>query len=128
MQISESNPKIEAVNLLQAFAQVQGNWHPKVLGRVNDQYVKIARIEGEFVWHSHADEDELFYVIRGSMRMDLDGRSIDLREGDFLVVPKGVQHRPVAERECLIMLIETDTTLHTGDEITELTVNIADQI
>lgn len=103
-------------------------WHPKILGQVNDQYVKVARIKGEFTWHSHAEEDELFYVLKGSMRMDFQRDSVHLHEGEFLIVPRGTIHRPVAEAECLILLVETVTTQHTGDRIMEMTVSVADQL
>lgn len=118
----------EPVNPLNKVKDVKEFWHPKVIGQVNDQYLKVARIHGEFVWHSHENEDELFWVLGGEMTMDFEDRSVTISEGQFLVVPKGTMHRPSANEECLILLIETVTTQHTGDTITEMTVAVSDQL
>lgn len=118
----------QPVDPLSQFDAVKELWHPKVVGQVNDQYLKVARIHGEFVWHSHEHEDELFWVLRGEMQMDFQDRSVTIGEGQFLVVPKGTLHRPSANEECLILLIETVTTQHTGDTITEMTVAVSDQL
>jgi mannose-6-phosphate isomerase-like protein (cupin superfamily) len=119
---------ISSVNLLASFDRVTDYWSPKVIGRVNDQYVKVAKLKGQLTWHAHADEDELFLIMRGSLRVEFEGHAIDLREGDFLTVPRGVMHNPVAEEECWIVLIETITTKHTGDVHIELTRTIEDQL
>lgn len=103
-------------------------WSPKVIGRVNDQYVKIAKLKGEFVWHAHEAEDELFLVVRGQLRIQLEDGEVQLGPGQFVVVPKGVRHNPVAEEECWIMLIETVSTQHTGEVVTPRTRSIADQL
>ena len=116
------------VNIESRFEDVTELWSPKVIGRVNDQYVKIARLQGEFVWHAHEGEDELFLVIRGSMRIQLEDGDVTLGPGELVVVPRGVRHNPVAAEECWVMLIETVTTKHTGDVVTERTRSIEEQV
>jgi len=116
------------VNIESRFENVTDLWSPKVIGRVNDQYVKIARLQGEFVWHAHEGEDELFLVIRGSMRIQLEDGDVTIGPGEFVVVPRGVRHNPVAAEECWVMLIETVTTKHTGDVVTERTRSIEEQV
>jgi quercetin dioxygenase-like cupin family protein len=116
------------VNIESRFDDVTELWSPKVIGRVNDQYVKIARLQGEFVWHAHEGEDELFLVIRGSLRIQLEVGDVTLGPGEFVVVPRGVRHNPVAAEECWVMLIETVTTKHTGDVVTERTRSIEEQV
>lgn len=117
-----------ATNIVEQFSRVTEHWSPKVIARVNDQFVKIARIEGEFVWHAHAAEDELFLVVRGRLTIRLEDGDVELAEGDFYVVPRGVRHQPVAAEECWVMLIEPATTLHTGDVTTPLTRTIDEQL
>jgi mannose-6-phosphate isomerase-like protein (cupin superfamily) len=108
---------------------VTEHWTPRVVGRVNDQYVKVAKLLGELVWHAHDREDELFLVISGDLRIQLEGdREVRLGPGEFFVVPRGVQHNPIAEQEVEIVLIETVTTAHTGDVIVEGTVPIERQV
>lgn len=116
-----------AQNLHAAFARVTEHWSPKVIGKVNDQLLKAAKIKGELVWHAHDQEDELFYVVKGGMRIELEDGMVELREGDFFTVPKGVRHNPVADEECWILLIESASTRHTGDEVTPLTRSIEEQ-
>jgi quercetin dioxygenase-like cupin family protein len=116
------------VNLESRFDDVTELWSPKVIGRVNDQYVKIARLQGEFVWHAHDDEDELFLVIRGSMRIQLEDGDVTLGPGELVVVPRGVRHNPVAAEECWVMLVETVTTKHTGDVTTSRTRSLEEQL
>ena len=103
-------------------------WSPRVIGEVNDAYVKVAKLMGSLAWHSHEYEDELFLVLKGRLRIELEGGNVELGEGDMYVVPKGVRHNPVAEDECHIMLIERKSTRHTGDVITEKTRSLADQL
>ncbi|SFU95125.1 cupin domain-containing protein [Pseudoduganella namucuonensis] len=105
----------ESVDLAAAFGTVNELWSPKVIAQVNDQYVKLAKVQGEITWHSHEHEDELFYIVRGHLRIHYEDRVVDLPQGSLHVVPRGVQHKPVADEECWIMLIETVTTKHTGD-------------
>jgi len=117
------------MNLLHAAERLQERWSPAVVGRVNDQHVKVARLLGEFTWHSHADEDELFLVLKGRLRIQFEDGETVLGPGDFCVVPRGVRHKPVAEEECWIALVEPITTLHTGDVHVEgLTRSIDDQV
>jgi len=108
---------------------VTEHWTPRVVGRVNDQYVKVAKLLGELVWHAHDGEDEMFVVVYGQLRIQLEGdREVALSPGDFYVVPKGVRHNPVAAEEVGIVLIETVTTTHTGDVVVEGTVPIERQL
>jgi mannose-6-phosphate isomerase-like protein (cupin superfamily) len=116
------------INLEQSFGQVSEYWSPKVVGRVNDQYVKIAKVKGELTWHNHEHEDELFLVMRGRLLIQLEGEEIELNPGDMYVVPKGTMHNPVAVDECWLVLIETVTTKHTGDVDTPMTKSIAEQL
>jgi len=103
-------------------------WSPRVVAELDESYVKVAKVHGTFAWHAHADEDELFFVLEGSLTIELEDRRVVLGAGDAFVVPRGVRHHPVAENECLIMLIERKTTLHTGGEITDQTRSLADQL
>jgi quercetin dioxygenase-like cupin family protein len=103
-------------------------WSPRVVAELEDSYVKVARVQGTLAWHSHDNEDELFYILKGKLRLELETGPVDLAEGDVFVVPKGVRHNPVAEEECHIMIIERKSTLHTGSEVTPKTRNMADQL
>ncbi|MGP1397755.1 MAG: cupin domain-containing protein [Inquilinaceae bacterium] len=119
---------IPAIDLAARFDALTDHWSPKVVGRVNDQFIKIAKLKGEFVWHAHDDEDEMFLVVRGRLRIQFEDGETMLDEGQCLVVPKGVRHKPVADKECWVVLIETVTTAHTGGEQTPLTRSIEDQL
>jgi mannose-6-phosphate isomerase-like protein (cupin superfamily) len=103
-------------------------WSPRVVAELDDSYVKVARVQGTLCWHSHQDEDELFYVLKGSLAIEMEDRTVVLQEGEAFVVPRGVRHNPVAERECLLMLIERKTTRHTGDEAIARTRSLAEQL
>ena len=103
-------------------------WSPRVVGEVDDAYVKVAKVHGSLAWHSHENEDELFLVLKGQLRIEMENGAVELREGEMFVVPKGVRHNPVAENECHLMLIERKTTLHTGSTVTEKTRSIAEQL
>lgn len=116
------------INIEQSFDQISEYWSPKVISRVNDQYVKIAKVKGELIWHNHQDEDELFLVVRGRLRLQLEAEEIELNPGDVYVVPKGVMHKPIADDECWVVLIETVTTKHTGDVQTPMTKSISEQL
>ncbi|HEX7154956.1 MAG TPA: cupin domain-containing protein [Thermoanaerobaculia bacterium] len=119
----------QATAILEQFNRVDAHWSPKVIGRVNDQYLKVAKVKGTLAWHKHDAEDELFLVMRGELRIELENSDpVTLREGDFYVVPRGVMHNPVAEEECWIVLIETVTTHHTGGVETPLTRSIEEQL
>jgi mannose-6-phosphate isomerase-like protein (cupin superfamily) len=103
------------VNLAEKFAQFAEHWSPKIVGDLNGQQVKLVKFLGEFVWHHHDDEDEMFLVVRGGFRMEFRDRSVDLHAGEFLIVPRGVDHRPVAESEVEVLLFEPASTLNTGN-------------
>ena len=119
---------MNAVNLLKELEHVNDYWSPRVVGEVNDQYVKVAKLKGTLTWHKHDDEDELFYVLRGRLVIEYEDGQVVLNEGDFHVVPKGTMHNPVAEDECWIALIESVTTQHTGDVVTDKTKSIEQQL
>jgi quercetin dioxygenase-like cupin family protein len=110
---------IEAVNLAQKLTLFQEYWSPKVVGELNDNYLKVVKVKGEFAWHKHDEDDEMFLVLKGRLVIQLRDQDITLNEGDFLVVPKGVEHRPVAEDEAHILLIEPKTVVNTGDATDE---------
>lgn len=116
------------MNIEQQFERVTELWSPKVIGRVNDQYVKIAKVRGQFTWHKHDDEDELFLIIKGRLTIQLEDGDIELGPGEFHIVPKGTMHNPVAEEECWVMLVETVSTKHTGDVESPLTRSIEEQL
>ncbi|MET0554711.1 MAG: cupin domain-containing protein [Vicinamibacteria bacterium] len=103
-------------------------WSPRVVAELDDSYVKVAKVRGTLAWHAHEHEDELFVVLKGRLRIEMEGSTVELGEGDAFVVPKGVRHNPVADEECHIMLIERKTTLHTGSETTDRTRSIDDQL
>ena len=126
-------PKVQQapISLELACSALTELWSPRVVGQVNNQYIKVAKIQGEFPWHSHEHEDEMFFVLRGLLRIgrsDADGGPVSLLPGEFFVVPRGTRHNTSAEEETWIALIETVTTLHTGSEQTPLTRSIADQL
>ena len=106
---------MDKVNLLQKFGLFTEHWSPKIVGELNGQQVKLAKLKGEFVWHHHEEEDEAFFVMKGSFRMEFRDKEVELNEGDMIIVPKGVEHRPVAENEVWVMLFEPATTLNTGN-------------
>ncbi len=104
-------------------------WSPRVVGELDDAYVKVARVHGSLdAWHSHDNEDEMFFILKGRLRIEMEDRSVELEEGQMFIVPKGVRHNPVAENECHILLIERKTTLHTGNVTTDKTRSLADQL
>jgi mannose-6-phosphate isomerase-like protein (cupin superfamily) len=119
---------MKTVNLLKELELVSDYWSPRVVGEVNDQYIKVAKLKGMLTWHKHDDEDELFYVLRGRLVIEYEDGQVVLNEGDFHVVPKGVMHNPVAKDECWIALIESVTTKHTGDVVTDKTKSIEQQL
>jgi mannose-6-phosphate isomerase-like protein (cupin superfamily) len=109
------------VNLAQKFAQFSDFWNPRIAGELNGQQVKLVRFQGPFVWHHHDEEDELFYVVAGRFRMEFRDRVEWIEQGEFIIVPRGVEHRPVAEAEVQVMLFEPRTTLNTGNVRSERT-------
>src|SRR5690606_34763721 len=120
--------KMEKVNLEQKLSLFSDHWSPKIVGELNGQHVKLAKLKGTFVWHQHDNEDELFFVIKGSLKMEYRNKTVVVNENEFLIVPKGVEHRPVADEEVSVMLFEPSTTLNTGNTENELTKHSLDRI
>ena len=116
------NTKIEVVNISQKFELFTEHWHPKVVGELNDNYVKLAKLKGEFVWHRHENEDELFWVINGTLVVKLRDQDITIQPGQFVIVPKGVEHLPVAAEEVEVVLLEPKSTVNTGNVENDRTV------
>lgn len=119
---------MEKVNLKDKLSRFREHWSPKIVGELNGQHVKLAKLQGEFLWHHHAEEDELFLVVHGKLRLELRDRTVELHEGEFFIVPRGVEHRPVAAEEVHVLLFEPKTTLNTGDRKNERTVEEPDWI
>ena len=120
---------ILGIDVAAELQQVEKHWTPRVVGRVNDQYIKVAKLLGELMWHAHEKEDEMFLVVSGRLRIQLEGdEEVVLDPGQFYVVPRGVRHNPVAENEVEIMLIETVTTAHTGDVVSKRSIPIDQQL
>ncbi len=115
-------------NFTAALKEVSEYWSPKVVGRINDQYVKVAKVLGQLVWHKHDNEDEMFYIVKGNLRIEYEDQVVELTKGDFHIVPRNTMHNPVAEEECWIVLIEPIATKHTGDVETDRTKPIEDQL
>jgi mannose-6-phosphate isomerase-like protein (cupin superfamily) len=109
-------------------ASLTEHWSPRVVGEVDDNYVKVAKLLGTFGWHAHDNEDELFLVMKGSLRIEMEAGAVEIGEGEFYVVPKGTRHNPVAAEEVHVMLFERKTTLHSGNEMTDKTRSLADQL
>ena len=112
---------MKKINLEDKLSKFSEHWSPKVIAEMNDYQFKLVKIEGEFVWHEHPDTDEVFIVIEGTMKIEFEDRTIELREGEMLVVPKGVRHKPYAEEECKVMLVEPRGVVNTGDAEGDLT-------
>lgn len=112
----------------QVAASLTELWSPRVVGELDDSYVKVAKVHGTFGWHNHEHEDELFFILKGRLRIEMESGSAVLDEGEMFVVPKGVRHNPVAEQECLVMLIERKSTLHSGNVVNQNTRSLAEQL
>lgn len=121
-RVEESPLSIEVINLADKFSRFDERWHPYIVAELNGQQVKLAKLEGEFVWHSHGDEDELFLVVAGHLTIELRDGEVELAPGEMCVVPRGVEHRPVAHGTTHVLLFEPASTLHTGDVVSERTV------
>lgn len=113
--------ELQKISLAQKLSLFNDHWNPRIIGELNGQAVKLAKLKGEFVWHKHDNEDELFLVLKGELTMQLRDKDIHLQEGDMIIVPRGVEHRPVAHKEVSVLLFEPLTTLNTGDVTSELT-------
>ncbi|HMJ48051.1 MAG TPA: cupin domain-containing protein [Ferruginibacter sp.] len=112
---------ITKINLGEKFKSINDFWNPRIAGELNGQHIKLVKFIGEFVWHKHDDEDEMFLVVDGSFNMELRDKTIELSKGDFIIIPKGVEHRPVALNESHVLLFEPSATLNTGDATSDFT-------
>ena len=112
----------EVIKLNEKFNLFSEQWHPKIAGELNDSYVKLAKVQGEFVWHHHENEDELFFVVKGTLTIKLRDKELTIRKGEFVIIPRGVEHMPAAEEEVWIMMLEPKTTSNTGNVENEITV------
>ncbi len=110
------------VNLEEKLSSVTEYWQPKIVGELNGQHVKIAKLKGSFIWHHHDNEDELFLVVKGKLKIHLKDKTVQLKEGEFFIVPKGVEHKPAADEEVHLMLFEPSGTLNTGNVLNEMTI------
>ena len=119
---------MEKVNLTNKFSLFSDYWSPKIAGEINDSYVKLVKLKGEFVWHHHEQEDELFLVVKGKLLIKLRDRDILLEEGEFVIIPRGIEHLPIAEEEAHVILLEPKSTLNTGNTQNERTVANLDRI
>jgi mannose-6-phosphate isomerase-like protein (cupin superfamily) len=119
---------INKISIKGKLSQIKDIWKPAIAGELNGQHVKLAKIHGEFVFHKHDEEDEFFMVIKGNMRMDLEDRSIDVNEGEFIIIPKGTLHRPYSEEETHLLLFEPASTINTGNVRNEMTLDELDKV
>src|SRR5512133_129478 len=115
-------PIPQTLNLAEAFSRIPDTWHPRIAGAVNESYVKLVKLQGEFVWHHHDVEDELFLVLHGTLRIQIPGGELVIHAGEFAIIPHGLEHRPVAEEEVQVLLLEPKSTLNTGNVLDEHTV------
>ncbi len=113
---------MDVINIAQKFSLIQDYWQPRIAGELNDSFIKFARLKGEFIWHKHELEDELFLVIQGNLRILLRDRELSIAEGEFIIIPHGVEHKPVADEEVHVILLEPKTTVNTGEVLSERTV------
>ena len=113
---------MEVINLNEKFGLFNDHWSPKIVGELNGQEIKLAKVKGEFIWHNHKEEDELFFIIKGKLKIEFREKTVELAEGEMIIVPKGVEHRPIAENEVLLMLFEPANIKHTGEVKHALTV------
>jgi mannose-6-phosphate isomerase-like protein (cupin superfamily) len=118
----------EKVNISQKFSAISDYWNPRIAGELNGQYIKLVKFKGPFIWHKHDNEDEMFLVIKGSFIMEMRDKNVEINKGEFIIIPKGVEHKPVAEKEVDVLLFEPATTLNTGDKRTNITRDILERI
>lgn len=119
---------MEKINIQEKLNLFNEYWSPRIIGEVNDSYVKIAKFKGDFIWHTHQNEDEMFYVLKGSLTIKFRDKAVLLQEGECIVIPRGIEHMPVAEEEVWVMLIEPKATLNTGNVINDRTVETLEKI
>ncbi len=130
-EICATSPKaiiMNVINLQEKLTKFSDHWHPRIIGELNGQAVKIAKVQGEFIWHSHKNEDELFYIIKGTLKIEFRDGIKTLEAGEMLIIPRGVEHRPIAEEEVHLMLFEPIETKHTGEVQSALTKDRLDRI
>lgn len=120
--------EIKTVNLQEKFATFSDHWHPRIVGGLNGQHVKIAKVQGEFVMHQHEQEDELFFVVEGTLFIRLEDKTLEIKQGEFVIIPKGTNHQPFAPEEVKLLLFEPQSTLNTGDLETDKTVRNLESI
>jgi len=119
---------MEKINLKEKFAQFSDHWNPRIIGELNGQQVKVTKLKGEFFWHHHEHEDELFLITKGKLKIEFRDKTVEIGEGEFIIVPRGVEHRPVAEEEVEVLLFEPASTLNTGNVINDVTKRVLDKI
>jgi mannose-6-phosphate isomerase-like protein (cupin superfamily) len=113
---------MEVINIAQKFSLIEEHWQPRITGELNDSYIKFAKLKGEFIWHKHEIEDELFLVVKGNLRILLRDRELSIAESEFVIIPHGVEHMPVADEEVHVILLEPKSTVNTGDVRSERSV------
>jgi len=113
---------MEKINMQEKLSLFNEYWSPKIIGELNESYVKLAKLKGNFIWHTHDNEDEMFYVLKGTLTIKFREKDVQINEGECIIIPKGVEHMPVAEEEVHVMLLESKTTLNTGNVVNERTV------
>ena len=119
---------MEPINIKDKLDLINDHWNPRVIAELNEQQVKIVKVKGEFVWHDHKNEDELFYVLKGKLIIEFRNKKVEVNEGEIIVIPKGVEHRPIAKDEGWMLLFEPRNTKHTGDVKHELTIDKCEKI
>ncbi len=119
---------MDKINIAEKLSLFSDHWNPRIVGELNGQHVKLAKLKGEFIWHKHDDEDEMFYVLDGEFDLEFRDKTVLVKQGEFIIVPKGVEHRPVAQNEVSIMLFEPATTLNTGDQNNDRTLGSLETI
>ncbi len=119
---------IKKVNIAEKLNLFSDHWHPRIIGELNGQHIKLAKLQGDFVMHQHQNEDEMFLVIKGDLTMKLEDKTVKINEGEFIIIPKGTMHQPIAKKEVHIMLFEPSTTVNTGNEKSDLTKLDLDKI
>jgi mannose-6-phosphate isomerase-like protein (cupin superfamily) len=127
-KLSPDRPGLEKVNFSEKFSSFEDFWSPKIVAELNDVHVKLVKLKGEFIWHNHENEDELFLVTKGDLTIKLRGEDVHLKKGEFFVVPKGIEHKPEARAEVHVVLIEPKTTINTGNIRNKRTVEKPDRI
>jgi len=120
--------EVNKINIGNKLEQFSDHWNPRIIGELNGQHVKIAKFQGDFIWHKHENEDELFYVLKGNFIMELRDKTINMEKGDMIIIPRGVEHRPCAKKEVHVMVFEPVNTINTGDKIDKLTRNKLDYL